>query len=94
MSGTSLSAGAVFVKFENDTNDVELINEDRHLQRKSSFDNPTYGAVENLAQAQVSFECERYLKLSLMTRRLMTNEIIICSCTIIVLYGRKPVLRQ
>lgn len=52
--GSGSGTGAVFVKFENYTNDVELINEDRRLQRKSSFDNPTYGAVENLAQTQVS----------------------------------------
>ncbi|VVC37695.1 Amnionless [Cinara cedri] len=46
--------GAVFVKFENNTNDVELINESRGRlhQRKSSFENPTYGAMENLNQTQ------------------------------------------
>lgn len=47
---------AIFVKFENDTNDVELINDNAHSQRKSSFDNPTYGAMENFNQSQVSLK--------------------------------------
>jgi len=54
MSGSRSSAGAVFIKFKNDTNDaVELIDEDVRLQRKTSFDNPTYGAVENMNKSQV-----------------------------------------
>lgn len=44
----------MFVKFENDTSDVELVTEDARLQRRSSFDNPTYGAIEQLTQSQVS----------------------------------------
>jgi len=51
--GSGSNAGAVFVKFENSTNDVELINEDITPQRKSSFDNPTYEAVETLIQSRV-----------------------------------------
>lgn len=54
LSGSRSSAGAVFVKFKNDTNDaVELIDEDVRLQRKTSFDNPTYGAVESMNKSQV-----------------------------------------
>jgi len=54
LSGSGSSAGAVFVKFKNDTNDaVELIDEDIRLQRKTSFDNPTYGAVESMNKSQV-----------------------------------------
>jgi len=53
-SNSGSSAGAVFVKFKNDTNDaVELIDEDVRLQRKTSFDNPTYGAVESMNKSQV-----------------------------------------
>lgn len=51
----------MFVKFENDTSDVELVTEDAHFQRRSSFDNPTYGAVEHLTQSQVSFKCETFI---------------------------------
>lgn len=56
MFGSGYSAGAIFVKFENESNNVELVNKDVRLQRKSSFDNPTYKAVqENLSQSQVIF---------------------------------------
>jgi len=54
LSGSRSSAGAVFVKFKNDTNDaVELIDEDVRMQRKTSFDNPTYEAVESMNTSQV-----------------------------------------
>lgn len=70
MFGSGSSAGAIFVKFENETNNVELVNEDVRLQRKSSFDNPTYKAVqENLSQAQVIFLLF-YSNLSLKTIQL------------------------
>lgn len=62
LTSSRSGGGAVFVKFENETNDVELIKEEVHLQRKSSFDNPTYEAVqENLTQSQVMFQyLQRY----------------------------------
>ncbi|XP_050428952.1 protein amnionless [Adelges cooleyi] len=42
------SAGVVqFVKFDNDNIDVEMIDEDPRVRRKTSFSNPTYGAIEN-----------------------------------------------
>jgi len=61
LSGSRSSTGAVFVKFKNDTNDaVELIDEDVRLQRKTSFDNPTYGAVESMKKSQVSIGQKKY----------------------------------
>lgn len=61
LSGSGSSTGAVFVKFKNDTNDaVELIDEDVRLQRKTSFDNPTYGAVESMKKSQVSIGQNKY----------------------------------
>lgn len=59
-SSESVTVGPVFVKFENETNDVELITKNRSLQRKSSFNNPTYTAVENLSQSQVSLRFKKY----------------------------------
>lgn len=64
LSKSSSGQDVVFVKFENDTSDVELVNEDRRLQRKTSFDNPTYGAVENLSQSQVSGILEKIFEKS------------------------------
>lgn len=60
-SSGSITAGPVFVKFENETNDVELITENRPQQRKTSFDNPTYSAVENLTQSQVRLKFKKYI---------------------------------
>lgn len=51
LSSSGSNAGAVFVQFKNDA--VELIDEDVQLQRKTSFDNPTYGAVESMNKPQV-----------------------------------------
>ncbi|XP_022181081.1 protein amnionless [Myzus persicae] len=68
LSGSRSSTGAVFVKFKNDTNDaVELIDEDVRLQRKTSFDNPTYGAVESMNNSQTFRKMHSYSDLSVST---------------------------
>ncbi|KAE9544834.1 hypothetical protein AGLY_000376 [Aphis glycines] len=68
LSGSGSSTGAVFVKFKNDTNDaVELIDEDVRLQRKTSFDNPTYGAVESMKKSQTFRKIHSYSDLSVST---------------------------
>ncbi|CAI6366549.1 unnamed protein product [Macrosiphum euphorbiae] len=68
LSGSGSSAGAVFVKFKNDTNEaVELIDEDVRLQRKTSFDNPTYGAVESMNKSQAFRKMHSYSDPSVLT---------------------------
>uniref|UniRef100_A0A2S2P173 Uncharacterized protein n=1 Tax=Schizaphis graminum TaxID=13262 RepID=A0A2S2P173_SCHGA len=70
LSGSRSSTGAVFVKFKNDTNDaVELIDEDVRLQRKTSFDNPTYGAVESMKKSQTFRKIHSYSDLSVSTTK-------------------------
>ncbi|XP_026813735.1 protein amnionless [Rhopalosiphum maidis] len=70
LSGSRSSTGAVFVKFKNDTNDaVELIDEDVRLQRKTSFDNPTYGAVESMKKSQTFRKMHSYSDLSVSTTK-------------------------
>ncbi|XP_050539492.1 protein amnionless isoform X2 [Daktulosphaira vitifoliae] len=41
-----------FVKFENDTVGVESIDENNERQRKTSFNNPTYGSIESTSYSQ------------------------------------------
>lgn len=68
LSSSRSSTGVAFVKFKNDTNDaVELIDEDVRLQRKTSFDNPTYGAMESMKKSQVSIGQNKYNVIYLVT---------------------------